>query len=339
MDRRTFSVLLASAPLAAAPGKPVSIAFLGGSHSHAFAKAKILKQSPEWDFRGIWEPEPEVGGRYKELGVRLLSQDEILTDRSVTVVAVESDVGTHGELAARVLEAGKHVHVEKPPAHTMEGIERLVKLAKQKNLLLQSGYMWRHHPGINKMLEAARKGWLGEVYMVRGSISTLIDPGRRPEWGAFAGGHMFELCSHLVDPTARLLGRPEKVTPFLKKSGNFPDQLKDNTVAVFEYRNAMAVIQGATLQAHAGKYRTFEILGTNGTAVLRPIEPPALTLDLAKDAGPYRSGSQEVALPPYKRYEDDFVELAAAVRGERTLSVSLDEEMLVQETLLRASGM
>ena len=48
---------------------------------------------------------------------------------------------------------------------------------------------------------------------------------------------------------------------------------------------------------------------------------------------------QQVPLPAYRRYEADFTELAAAVRGERALSVSLDEESLVAETVLRVSDM
>jgi hypothetical protein len=48
---------------------------------------------------------------------------------------------------------------------------------------------------------------------------------------------------------------------------------------------------------------------------------------------------QQVPLPSCRRYEADFTELAAAVRGERPVSVSLDEELLVAETVLRTSDM
>ena len=56
-------------------------------------------------------------------------------------------------------------------------------------------------------------------------------------------------------------------------------------------------------------------------------------------AGPYQKGSQKVTMPAYHRYEGDFAELAAAVRGEQVLSVSLDEELVVAETVLRVSDM
>jgi predicted dehydrogenase len=149
---------------------------------------------------------------------------------------------------------------------------------------------------------------------------------------------MFELGSHLVDVVVRLLGRPKSVTPFVRHHAKFKDELKDNNVAVLEFGRALAVITNTAMQASANPARAFEVLGTNGSAMLQPIEPPGLKFDLVQAAGPYQKGLQTVPLA-YTRYEADFVEFAAAVRGERALSVSLDDELLIQETLLKASDM
>ena len=152
------------------------------------------------------------------------------------------------------------------------------------------------------------------------------------------GGAGF-IGSHLVDAAVRLLGKPKAVRPFLRKHGRFDDSLKDNNVAVLEYDRATAVLINTALQAGATPQRCFEVLGTNGTAILQPIEPPTLTIDLAKPAGPYKKGVQNVPLPAYQRYEGDLAELAAAARGEGPLSVSLDDELLVAETVFRVSDM
>ncbi|MGH7484325.1 MAG: hypothetical protein ACREMY_01820, partial [bacterium] len=77
----------------------------------------------------------------------------------------------------------------------------------------------------------------------------------------------------------------------------------------------------------------------NGRAVVNPIEQPILTIDLEKAAGPYAPGSQQLMLPNYRRYVDDFIELAAAVRGEKKLAVTPAEDLLVEEAVLRCSGM
>ena len=62
-------------------------------------------------------------------------------------------------------------------------------------------------------------------------------------------------------------------------------------------------------------------------------------MDFVTAVGPYAKGAQTISLPGYKRFEADFVELAAAVRGERPLSVTAEHELAVQETLLKACAM
>ena len=335
IDRR--ALFMAAASMSAAAPK-IPIAFAGGSHSHASAKALLCRDSTDFDLLGIWEEDPALRKKYEAANIKLLSPAEVF-DGSARVIAVEGPVRDHFPSALRALQSGKHVHVEKPPADTLKGMRQLVDLARKKNLLLQSGYMWRYHPGFDKVIEAKRNGWLGDVYMIRGQINTLIDASRRPEWGMFHGGQMFELGAHLIDALVRLMGAPSKVTPFLRKQGSYKDELRDNTIAVFEYPNAMAVIQSATLQPGAGGYRSFEVLGTNGTAVIRPLEAPVLTIDLAKGAGPYKNGLQTIPLTAYTRYVGDLADLASAIRGERKLAVSLDEEMKIHQTLLAASEM
>src|SRR6185436_4451122 len=108
-------------------------------------------------------------GRFKADGVALLERDRLLADPSIEAVAVESEVRDHASLAKLGLEAGKHVLVEQPPADTMEALPGLLDLPEQRRRILQVGYMWRYHPGINAALDAARQRRLGDVYQVRGT--------------------------------------------------------------------------------------------------------------------------------------------------------------------------
>lgn len=150
---------------------------------------------------------------------------------------------------------------------------------------------------------------------------------------------MFEQGCHLIDAVVRLLGKPAKVTPFLQHAGAIDDSLADNTVAILEYPRAMAIVTSAPMQPNAGPRRFFEILGRNGTALVQPLEQPMLTIDLEKAAGPYKQGKQEVELPKFQRYVDEFAAVAEAIRGGKPLSVSLDQELVIEEAVLRACGM
>ena len=344
MNRREFLTAAATAILAAPPvlraaesPRRIPIGFFGATYSHGPEKIKQVMKSPDWEFVGVCESSAAGRQTCEKLGAKIISQDELF--ERARVVAVESDIRDHAAHALLALKAGMHVHLEKPPAAKLADMQVVVAMAREKQLLLQTGFMWRYNPGFIAIVEAVCAGWLGDVFLVRGFISNNLAPARRPEWGEFPGGSMFELGSHLVDATVRLLGKPKSVTPYLRHHGKFEDSLKDNNVAVLEYDRANAVIVNTALQAGSVPQRSFEVLGTKGTAILQPIEPPTLTLELKEAAGPYQKGSQSLLLPAYERYEADFKELAAAVRGEKTLIVSLQEELLVAETVLRVSDM
>jgi predicted dehydrogenase len=342
MNRRRF--IAATSALALAPHWParaaeqprrVRIGFLGASHSHALEKFRILRSSDDFEVVGICEESEKVREPFAKLGAQFLSRDQLLS--RAEVVVVESAVRDHARDAKAALEAGLHVHVEKPPAVMMRKCEELCRLAREKNRLLQVGYMWRFHPGINRIIDAARYGWLGDVFLVRAQINTSLDASRRAEWAEFKGGSMFELGCHLIDAVVRLLGKPLRVTPHLQRRGG--DDLADNCTAVLHYPKAQAIITSAVLQPNAFAHRFLEVLGTNGTVRVQPIEPPAMTIDLAKAAGRYTAGPQKVELPAYRRYVDEFVALAAAIRQGKSLNISSEHELAVHDTLLRACEM
>ena len=328
--------ILTSASKSAEDPRRLTIGFLGIGHSHFREKHKVVLESADWRLVGLCEEDQNIRAK-GPVGSRWLDPGQLFAEAEVVVV--ESAVQHHARDAKRALLAGKHVHVEKPPADSLDEFRELLQLAAERKLVLQVGYMWRYNPGINAALEAARQGWLGEVYLVRATMNTLGGAEQRREWARFRGGAMFEQGCHLIDPLVRLLGKPLKVTPHLQHSAAVDDALADNTVAVFEFSRAMGIVTSAPLQPNAGPQRFFEILGTNGTARVQPLEQPALTIELAKAAGPYTTGKQEVKLPAYRRYVDEFAELAAAIRNGRALSISTEMELNVQEALLRACDM
>jgi predicted dehydrogenase len=322
-------------PVTEVPRK-ITIGFLGTGYSHFRDKHTLVSAASDWQLVGLCEEDAAVRAKGPE-GARWLSAEQLFVEAEVVVV--ESAVKDHARDARRALLANRHVHVEKPPADTLEGLRELLRLAGERKRLLQIGYMWRYNPGINAALAAARQGWLGDVYLVRATMNTLANPEQRREWARFRGGAMFEQGCHLIDPLVRLLGKPLKVSPHLKHSSALADTLADNTVAVFEFSQALGIITSAPLQPNAGPQRFFEILGTNGTARVQPLEQPVFTLELAKAAGPYAAGKQEIKLPPYQRYVDEFAALAGALREGKPLPFGAEDELNIQEALMRACEM
>ena len=111
------------------------IGFLGVGRSHAAGKIKAVQESADWELIGVCEEDERLQGEYAQTGIPVLSREELL--RRSQVVAVESLVQDHAGHAKLALAAGKHVHLEKPPADTLDAFRELVTLAREKSLLLQ----------------------------------------------------------------------------------------------------------------------------------------------------------------------------------------------------------
>lgn len=87
---------------------------------------------------------------------------ELLARPDIDAVFVTSPDFLHEEHAAAALEAGKHVYLEKPMTITIEGCDRLLRIAYERQVKLYCGHNMRHMAFSRKMRELVRKGAIGE---------------------------------------------------------------------------------------------------------------------------------------------------------------------------------
>lgn len=324
-------------------GKKIRAAMLGTGHSHAGGKLKAMLDLHDYfEVAGVSEPDAALRAQRQSAalyqGQRWLSEEELLGDASVELVVVETAVPDLPAAGRKVIAAGKHLHLDKPPSHELAPFRELIEEARRKKLLVQTGYIWRRHQGINAAFEAARQGWLGQVYLLRGTINTDLETGARAPLARYRGGMMFELGGHLIDRVVELWGRPREVRSWLRHDTGYADQLADNTLAVFEYERSLAVVSSAARMPGHTAHRSFELIGTDGAMVIQPIEPGArMRVSMREARGPYKAGWQEIQMPEQTRYIGDFRALALALVDGQPLKHSYEHELLVQETLLRAS--
>ena len=321
---------------------PLGIAMLGTTHAHAAGKMEVLKASPDWRVIGACEPDVAALAKQrttKPFGdVTWMTREELLSHPGVVAVAVEGDVAGNLALGEAVIAAGKHLHLDKPAGVDVAGPARLFADAQRAGLVLQMGYMFRYSPAFCFVREALEKGWLGDLFFVRGRMSTSLSADRRLPLARFPGGMMFELGCHLLDQVVLLLGAPKEVQGFLRHDGPFQDDLADNTVAWFSYDHAVAIVETAAMETDPFPVRRFEVYGAEGSCVIEPLEPPALKVSLKSPPPGHPKGWHTVPLPEYDRYVDDFAELAACVRGGKPLPYTPEHDLAVQTALIRACG-
>ena len=110
-----------------------------------------LLQIPAADLVSVYDIDRERGVRVaNELGVDFLANYADLLDR-IDALCIAVPTVKHFDLAAEAIRDGKSVFVEKPISSSIEQAERLVRLAEEKEIVLQVGHIERFNPAFQKL--------------------------------------------------------------------------------------------------------------------------------------------------------------------------------------------
>jgi len=91
------------------------------------------------------------------------SLDQIMTNEDFDGAFICTPTSTHSEIATRLIEAKKHVFVEKPMTYLSEDGEKLVEKAKKNKVVLTSGYIERFNPAVARVKEFLKSKEYGEL--------------------------------------------------------------------------------------------------------------------------------------------------------------------------------
>jgi len=350
-SRRTFlSSTAATAALAtitsectlADEKKPrLKIGQIGVGHAHA-TKLGVYRSSPDYEVVGLVEPNKDLRDRAQEQpafrDVPLMTEEQLLNTPGLAAVLVETRVRDLLSTAQRCIDAGKHIHLDKPAGESLPQYRQLLDSAAKKNLLVQMGYMYRYSPAVIILRDFLKNGWLGDVFEVHTVMSKVVPDTERKNLAQFPGGIMFELGCHVIDLVIGVLGKPDRIHAFPRHSGQQTDGLLDNMLAVFEYPKATATVKSSAVEFDGGSRRHFVVCGTAGTFHIQPLDSPAIRLTLERAGGEYKKGTQDIPLPKFTRYTADAADMARILRGEKETDFPYSHDITVQQSVLTASG-
>ena len=330
---------------------PVRLAMLGASHSHAGGKTRWLRDLPDVDFVGVYEPNLAVRTkRTFELEYQhvrwIESIENILSDDSITGIVIGGAAEENPAYARRALAANKHVLMEKACGWTKSHADELIGESEQKGLLFQMGYNFRLLPHIRHVLDMAEAGDFGSVYAARVHMGSAFQPtplqlsDGQPY---FRGGIMYILGCHALDLVMAVLGKPVAVHPhFLSihpqsREIDYPDYV----VVVLEYVQARATIEVSLVETEGSLPRSFEVFGTDGQAIASPFKPAATaapTVAVHQGGSDALNGWRHYGFNPYESFRADIEEFIACIGGKKEPRFSYAHDRAVQHTLMDICG-
>jgi predicted dehydrogenase len=223
------------------------------------------------------------------------SLDDLLADSSIDLIVVTTPSGTHFEAAMHVLQAGKHLVVDKPMATSSTEIAQLVELASAKGVLLAPFHNRRWDSDFQTIQKLLLKGSLGRLVYLE-SVFDRWSPGstRRP-WKddpAQGGGILLDLGTHLADQILALFEKPEAVLADIRRERD-GEGSEDSFVLRLRYPDLSVVIASNCLSALPRP--RFHLRGTKGNFMKRGLDPQEAALNLITRIGESPWGEEPAA--------------------------------------------
>jgi scyllo-inositol 2-dehydrogenase (NADP+) len=197
---------------------PIQTAIASFGMSGQVFHGPFLKVNPDFKVMKIGERSKMISKNLFQNAEIVRSFEEILKDKEIELVIVNTPDSLHYGMARMALEAGKHVVVEKPFTFTVEEADDLISLAEERGKLL-TVYQNRRWDGdfltVQKIVHSGVLGSMVEFESHFDRYRPFITPSTWKEKEGEYAGVLYNLGSHMVDQALVLFGMPEAVTTHL----------------------------------------------------------------------------------------------------------------------------
>ena len=218
---------------------------------------------------------------------------DIINDKEIDLVIVNTPNTLHFSMAEAALLAGKHVVIEKPITPTSKEAQRLIDLAKEKNLILSVFHNKRFENDyltLKYILENNLVGKPIELNWHYDRYRTHITHKKWKESNLPGAGTLYDLGSHLIDSTLSLFGNPISITSnlrVLREGGESTDYF---TIRL-DYQDLTVNLASSTMVREAGPQ--LMIHGTLGSYLKNGSDPQELQLKNGLRPGNLGWGEEE----------------------------------------------
>ena len=266
--------------------QPLGIGIVGcGNISGPYAKS-IVEHPDELKIVGACDVVLERAKEFcDEYGGRAFTDlDAMLACAEIEAVVNLTIHTAHSEVTRHILEAGKHVHSEKPLAIDRAGGSAVVELAKQRGLLLGCSPFVILGEAQQTLWKAVRDGMVGDVVeviaeMMHGRIESW-HPNPAPFYGLGAGPMLDVGCYPLnvltsaLGPVRSVRGAaeiriPERTIATGPKAGEtFQVTTPDHVTGLIEFASGAGGRLSASFVVAMTTHTGVEIHGTKGSLCL-----------------------------------------------------------------------
>lgn len=209
----------------------------------------------------------------KKYDIDAFTELERALKQKVDAVIVCTPPSMHIPVALAAINKNAHVFIEKPMSHTLRGVNKLIKKATGKKLVIFVGYNFRFHPGLRLVKKMLDKGKIGRVLSARAEFGQYL-----PDWRPLQdyrksytarkelGGGIILDGSHELDYMRWLLGEVKEVSCFASKLSRLEVDTEDTAKILLKFEGE--AVAGVHLDfVRRGYTRNCELVGEKGNII------------------------------------------------------------------------
>jgi len=198
------------------------------------------------------------------------SIETILNDPKIDAIIIATPNKFIREIALSALEHGKHILCEKPLGRNVGEAEAIWSKAKERKLILKTGFNHRFHPAVRNAKKIVDDGGIGKIYLMRTVYGHGGRPGYDKEWRASrdicGGGELLDQGVHVIDLFRWFLGEFDEV--FGRVATFFWDmEVEDNAFAMFRTDRGQVATMHTSWTQWKNKF-LLELIGEKGYLVV-----------------------------------------------------------------------
>jgi predicted dehydrogenase len=208
-------------------------------------------------------------------GVAYASLADLLADETVDTVVNLTVPQAHAEVSAQALEAGKHVHSEKPLALAHDDARELVELAARNGLRLSSAPATLLGSAQQTLWKLVREGTIGRVRAVYAEANwDRIESWHTDPRSLYAVGPVVDVGVYPLTILTAMFGPVRRVRAYatmlepkrtLLDGTPFTPGAPDFVVALLEHEDGVVTRLTATFYVGESKQRGLELHGDTGS--------------------------------------------------------------------------
>jgi len=244
----------------------------------------------------------------------------------------------HVPTALSLAQNEVHLFIEKPLADSLEGLDSLLELCRNRALTLMVGYNLRFERSLQAVRQVISDGKIGRVLAVHAEVGQFL-PDWRPDCDyrqsvsarkALGGGAVLEL-SHEMDYLRWLIGDVRCVSARLVRLSDLEIDVEDTAEIVLEFGNG--VLGSVHLDMiQRSPVRTCRLVGTEGTLVWDGLARRSLLFTLSNPC--WTALSSEGDQDRNESYLEEMRHFIESVETRRSPRVSGEDGRRVLEIAL-----